>query len=321
MADYTQNTDFSVKDTLPADDPEKIILGADVDEEFTRIATAIQSKYDDTDVASQAEAQAETLNTKLMTPLRVANWADANAGIVGDLQALADPNADRLLGWDDSAGAAAGFTVGSGLKTTATPGLEVDIDNLTLSTPVGGDGIMIYDNDLGINRKATISSILAIGAPASNLVYKYLTTAQTINTTTPTAITGFSYTTPSETGYYSVEILLVLQNFTSQVLQFNLDPADPVDNLRGGIVSVVPGASTYEGYFSQLTTTSSGAPPASPETVIFVNGSFTIGSTLRVSATLKTIATNVIVPKISSYTTANSFQVLPGSWAKYEKLS
>lgn len=40
-----------------------------------------------------------------MTPLRVANWADANAGAVGDLQALTDPGADRALYWNDTAGA------------------------------------------------------------------------------------------------------------------------------------------------------------------------------------------------------------------------
>lgn len=46
MSNYTQTTDFSVKDGLGATDPEKIILGADYDVEFSNIATAINSKID-----------------------------------------------------------------------------------------------------------------------------------------------------------------------------------------------------------------------------------------------------------------------------------
>jgi len=46
MSDYTQITDFSVKDALPSGDPEKIILGSDVDAELDAIATAIASKSD-----------------------------------------------------------------------------------------------------------------------------------------------------------------------------------------------------------------------------------------------------------------------------------
>jgi hypothetical protein len=40
--------------------------------------------------------------------------------MVGDLQGLADPNADRLLFWDDSESAAALLTVGTGLSITTT---------------------------------------------------------------------------------------------------------------------------------------------------------------------------------------------------------
>jgi hypothetical protein len=119
MADYTQITDFSAKDALSSGDPEKLILGSDVDGEFTAIASAISSKYDSTDLASQAEAEAETVNTKLMTPLRIAQWADANGGVVGDLQVLTDPNADRVLFWDDSGGVTTWLTIGTGIAITS----------------------------------------------------------------------------------------------------------------------------------------------------------------------------------------------------------
>ena len=97
MADYTQSIDFSAKDALASGNANKVAKGADIDTELSLISTAIATKYDSADLASQAQAEAETSNTVLMTPLRVSQWADANGGMVGDLQALADPNADRIL--------------------------------------------------------------------------------------------------------------------------------------------------------------------------------------------------------------------------------
>ena len=54
MADYTVTTDFSTKDALASGDPEKLIIGSDVDTEFDAIAVAIASKPD------QGEVQANT---------------------------------------------------------------------------------------------------------------------------------------------------------------------------------------------------------------------------------------------------------------------
>lgn len=44
MSDYTQTTDFSTKDSLTTGDPEKVILGEDLDVELSAISTAIASK-------------------------------------------------------------------------------------------------------------------------------------------------------------------------------------------------------------------------------------------------------------------------------------
>lgn len=46
MSNYTQTNDFSSKDSLTTGDPEKVILGADVDVELAAIAAAIASKFD-----------------------------------------------------------------------------------------------------------------------------------------------------------------------------------------------------------------------------------------------------------------------------------
>ena len=122
MSDYAKQASpsFTARDALATGDPDKLIAGVLFDAEFDALVTAIASKYDSNDLASQAQAEAEASNTVLMTPLRVANWSNYNAGIVGDLQALADPGSDKLLGWDESENAAIAFAVATGLSFTTT---------------------------------------------------------------------------------------------------------------------------------------------------------------------------------------------------------
>lgn len=77
MSDYTQVNDYSAKDDLPPNTGgEKIIMGADWDEDFAAISTAIATKYDSADLASQAEAEAGAAST-LLTPLRTLQFGNA----------------------------------------------------------------------------------------------------------------------------------------------------------------------------------------------------------------------------------------------------
>lgn len=46
MADYNQVTAFTPKDSLPVDDPEKLVVGAELDGEFEAIETAMMTKED-----------------------------------------------------------------------------------------------------------------------------------------------------------------------------------------------------------------------------------------------------------------------------------
>jgi hypothetical protein len=124
MSDYTQITDFSAKDALASGNPNKLIVGSEFDAEFAAIETAVATKYDSGNLASQGEAETGTDNTVLMTPLRTeqwsATWAGENAGAVGDIQALTDPGADRILFWDDSAGEVTWLTPNTGLTVNGT---------------------------------------------------------------------------------------------------------------------------------------------------------------------------------------------------------
>jgi microcystin-dependent protein len=47
MSDYTQVTDFSIKDSLSSGDSDKVALGSDIDVELSAISTAIASKVDE----------------------------------------------------------------------------------------------------------------------------------------------------------------------------------------------------------------------------------------------------------------------------------
>jgi len=167
MADYSQVNDYSAKDAMSTGNPLKLIKGSDVDAEFSAIATAISSKFDSTDVATAGEAQAGVLNTVVITPARLTAWAQNDAGVVEDLQALSDPNADRILFWDDSAGATTFLTVGTGLTITGT---QIDIDEsgfsgrtLTAGVGLSGGGDLSADRtfDLDISSLTSVGSVTA----------------------------------------------------------------------------------------------------------------------------------------------------------------
>jgi hypothetical protein len=171
MADYTPVHDFSAKDVLASGNSDKIAKGEHIDDETAAIQTAIATKYDSTDLASQAQAEAEASNVTLVTPLRLANWSDKNAGMVGDIQALADPNADVLLGWDDSAGAAIGFTLDASLETTTTA--------LGIAAAAAGDGITLTTGVLSLtDAAASTTNPVDISTGAVSLDVEALTTIE-----------------------------------------------------------------------------------------------------------------------------------------------
>lgn len=80
MADYSQTTFFAPKDALITGDSNKLIRGSEVDPELLAISTAIATKYDSSDLSSNAQATAGTDNTTLMTPLRVSEAIGALGG-------------------------------------------------------------------------------------------------------------------------------------------------------------------------------------------------------------------------------------------------
>jgi hypothetical protein len=148
MSDYSQVTNYTAKDALTTGDPEKIILGSDIDAELSAISTAIATKYDSSDRADQTESEATVSNTVLATPASIGYVLDHNAGMLRDIKNLADPNADTVLGWDDSAGAVIGYTLGTGLTFNGT---QIDFDLLGFDALVdpNADSVPFWDDSAG----------------------------------------------------------------------------------------------------------------------------------------------------------------------------
>lgn len=72
MADYSKITDFAAKDALLTGNPAKLVKGAEHDAEYNAIATAIATKFDSSDIATDEEAVAGVSTTKLITPANLA---------------------------------------------------------------------------------------------------------------------------------------------------------------------------------------------------------------------------------------------------------
>lgn len=77
MANYTQNTPYGPKDSLLPGDPDKKILGTQLDAEFAELQTVSATKYDVDSLADNAEARALTSNSVLITPQRLKEALEA----------------------------------------------------------------------------------------------------------------------------------------------------------------------------------------------------------------------------------------------------
>jgi hypothetical protein len=178
MSDYSLQVTWSTKDALAGGEQLKAISATELGNEFSAISTAIATKYDSDDIASTAEAQALTLDTVLITPSGLNDVLTENAAVLGDLQALTVAGfgaADAILGWDDSAGAAIGFTLGTGLTSTVGGALQTDdsaINHDSLSGFVANEHIdhsgVTITAGTGLTGGGTIAATRTLNVGAGN---------------------------------------------------------------------------------------------------------------------------------------------------------
>jgi hypothetical protein len=84
MSNYTKATDFASKDDLLSGDPQKIIKGAEIDDEFAAIQTAVNSKADSNNSAltgtpTAPTAAAGTNTTQIATTAFVTRQVNLSA--------------------------------------------------------------------------------------------------------------------------------------------------------------------------------------------------------------------------------------------------
>jgi len=143
MSDYTQIVYFAPKDALITGNPLKKITGTQFDAELAAISTAILSKLDSADIASNAEAAALASTSKLLTP------------------------ANLLYALDNGV-----FDTAGGL-----------ISLLTAATPVVGDELMIWDQSTGNLASCQISDVLALVPPGPTYARKTSDTSRSSTVT------------------------------------------------------------------------------------------------------------------------------------------
>ena len=162
MSDYSLQVTWSTKDALATGQQLKAISATELGNEFSAIATAVATKYDADDLASQAEAEGENATGVLLTPVSLKHWSDFNAGIVGDLQALADPAAHVLFGWDNTNNAAEAFlNATNGGISIGENTVAVDLNDLATETSlVTGDFLACVDITDSGSGKITIDNLI-----------------------------------------------------------------------------------------------------------------------------------------------------------------
>lgn len=129
MSNYSQSTFFGPKDALTPGDPLKKIKGTEIDAELALLSTAIATKAD-------------------------------NTGPTSSFTSLTDPGADRVVFWDDSAGAfdwLSPIGSNSGLAIAGTS-MTVDITGLTLEGTLTSAHYFMIHNGTAL-RKVQVSQI------------------------------------------------------------------------------------------------------------------------------------------------------------------
>jgi len=82
MSNYNKATNFAVKDTLTSGDPDKVVSGAEIDNEFNSISSAIGSKIDKVSAATTNNLAALNANGNIIDSGFAGNATVPSGGII-----------------------------------------------------------------------------------------------------------------------------------------------------------------------------------------------------------------------------------------------
>lgn len=227
MSDYTQVNDYSAKDALSSGDPNKKILGSDIDAELAAIATAIATKADDSGVVhtsgTETVAGDKTLSgnnthsgnntaSGIWTHSKTVKWAKgADVASANPLVLGTDGNYFDITG---TTGFASISTVGAGtvVKLHFDDALTITHHATDLILPGGanittaaGDEAEFVEYASGDWRCTNYTRASKTNA-LTDLLSAFATTNGTWSTFTPTVTLDGAGTVPqftTNTGYYS----------------------------------------------------------------------------------------------------------------------
>ena len=182
MANYLKSTDFAAKDALISGNPSKIIKGAEINDEFDAIQTAINSKanLDSPTLTGAPKAPTATLGTETTQIASTAFVANAINAITSDTGSLGLQSADNV---NITGGSITGITDlavadgGTGASTAAGARTNLSVPSTT------GEGA---SGDWNINVTGSVSTSVvnaAIAGSAVNAVGTYSYLYMTANTT------------------------------------------------------------------------------------------------------------------------------------------
>lgn len=204
MSNYTKSTNFATKDTLPSNDPLKVVKGTEIDTEYNNIATAVATKADVnspafTGTPTAPTAAALTNSTQIATTAFVTSVFPAQANTYSALQTYKDSTIEVVNATD--ATKKVNFSV-SGVTTGTTRTMTVpdksgtlaltsdlaSISSLTTATNV------LLSGSYSVSGSTTITFTVTNTLSAGQEVYIKFTN------TSGSSLTAGKYTIASATG-------------------------------------------------------------------------------------------------------------------------
>jgi len=150
MSNYNKATNFAVKDTLTSGDPDKVVSGAEIDNEFNSIASAVTSKADKVAAATTDNLAALDANGNLKDSGENKESVVAIAAPVGSVVMHAAASAPS--GWLECDGSNVSRSTYSDLFSAIGTNFGVGDGSTTFGLPdMRGEFVRGWDNGRGVD--------------------------------------------------------------------------------------------------------------------------------------------------------------------------